>query len=212
MTRALAIKRLLPLLLLGWGALAKADETVDICYNYGCKTHALVNISNADLERMGRRFQYVSNPKTERLAIALTIGELAGIAGKQTPIRNDKGGNGGDESTLDGKMDCYDHAASNTSYLQLMEKMHWLKFHNILHFVERAPLLFNYHRSASIEDTITRETYVVDDWFFDNGEPAAIFPLAAWQAGVLPEELGSDGIYVKSQANENAALAQAPNN
>ena len=41
----------------------------------------------------------------------------------------------------------------------------------------------NYADAAVLPD---ERRYVVDSWFFDNGEPAAVMPLARWQAGESP--------------------------
>ncbi|WP_018150439.1 hypothetical protein [Leeia oryzae] len=176
---------------------AQAEESVDVCYNYGCKSHAVVKISDEALQRMNRRFVHIDNAATERIAIALTVGDLASIAGQQTPVHNDKGGNGGDETSLDGKMDCFDHAATTTSYLQLMNRLGWLHFHSVSQFVERAPLIFNYHRAAHIIENASAAEFAVDNWFFDNGEPAVVIPLAQWLKGAWPEDIKSDGVYVQ---------------
>ena len=166
-----------------------AAEAVDICYNYGCKVQQSVHLSSGQLQQVGRYFTQVADARSERRAVALAVGELARLIGRETPIHNDRGDNGGMESGVEGRMDCYDHAATTTSYLQMMARQGWLRFHDVGHFVERAPLIFNYHRSAHLIERGSAAEYVVDNWFFDNGHPAVVFGLSEWLAGAWPDDL-----------------------
>lgn len=166
-----------------------AAEAVDICYNYGCKVQQSVPLTSAQLQQVARYFAKVSDAAGERRAVALAVGELARLIGRETPIHNDRGDNGGMESGIEGRMDCYDHAATTTNYLQLMSRQGWLRFHDVGHFVERAPLIFNYHRGAHLIERGSAAEYVVDNWFFDNGHPAVVFSLPEWLAGAWPDDL-----------------------
>jgi hypothetical protein len=60
----------------------------------------------------------------------------------------------------------------------------------------RARLLLFEHFAAQIEtlDPESGGRYVVDSWFFDNGQPAAVMSLARWQAGESPDD-GMDDEY-----------------
>jgi hypothetical protein len=61
--------------------------------------------------------------------------------------------------------------------------------------VQRRSVLILEHFSAQIEEIDDMSLaarlappgrYVVDSWFFNNGQPAAVMPLANWQAGESP--------------------------
>ena len=164
---------------------AMADDEVTICYNYGCGVKATVVFDMVQLERIHDLFADVSSPQSERGSIQLAIGLMERIAGKQTPTHNDKGGNLADDG-VDGRMDCIDHAHNTTAYLQLLDRHEWLQFHQVLAPVKRAPYLVDDHWGARIEEKDNHAQYVVDSWFFDNGEPAAIFPLQDWLDGAKP--------------------------
>jgi hypothetical protein len=56
----------------------------------------------------------------------------------------------------------------------------------VLEPIERAPWVIDVHWAARIEQKDTGEQYVVDSWFFDNGEPAAIFTRDEWKRGAEP--------------------------
>ena len=63
---------------------------------------------------------------------------------------------------------------------------------SVLPPVLRRRFLIFEHNAAQIEQTGGGETaengalYVVDSWFFDNGQPAVVMPLALWQSGESP--------------------------
>jgi len=179
----------LALALLGFSVVAHAGDSVDVCYNYGCKSHAVATLGDADLAGLGKLFAGVRSAVEERDAIALAVGELSHLAGLQTPIHNDRGGNLGPEEGVDGRMDCIDHSTTTTGYLQLMQRHGWLHFHQVGSWVARAPWLFNYHRSAQVIESDNGAAYAVDSWFFDNGQPAVIFPMKQWLAGAEPSDL-----------------------
>lgn len=165
---------------------AHADE-VSICYNYGCARHAEIQLRGAHLSRIHLLFSWVGNAEEERQAISLAIGQFQTSAGEQTPTFRDRGRNFPDEG-VDGRMDCIDHAHNTSAYLRLLEERGWLRFHQVLEPVKRAPLIFNEHWSARIVEKESGAEFVVDSWFFDNGHPAAIFTLAEWMKGAEPDE------------------------
>ena len=158
---------------------------VTICYNYGCAVQAKIEVDLNDLTQLDQLFEEVSNAAVERGSIQLAIGYMNRVVGKQTPIRNDKGRNYDDDG-VEGRMDCIDHSHTTTAYLKLIEARGLLGFHRVLEPVHRAPLLVNDHWSARIQETETGEQYAVDSWFFDHGEPAAIFPVRDWLKGAEP--------------------------
>jgi len=97
-------------------------------------------------------------------------------------------------------MDCIDHSLTTTRLLQMIEKQGFLRYHRVLERVLRARFLIFVHYSAVIEEIDAQASgekinefdesrrYVVDSWFFDNGHPAAVMPLANWRAGESPND------------------------
>jgi hypothetical protein len=168
------------------GTAAQAQD-VTICYNYGCAVQAQVTFNFEDLAELDALFADVDNAALERGSIQLAVGFMNRVAGKQTPIHNDKGGNY-DDNGVDGRMDCIDHSRTTTAYLKFMAARGLLHFHRVLEPIRRAPLLVNDHWSARIEEIASGEQYAVDSWFFDNGEPASIFPLKEWLKGAEPHD------------------------
>ena len=163
---------------------AHADELM-LCYNYGCYTRAPVDYSEEQLARLQQQLVATSDASAERKAISVAIGRMYAIAGEQTPVWRDKGGNyadGGD----DGKMDCVDHSTNTSTFLRLMQARGWLRFHEVLEPLMRRRFFFAEHRAARVRERETLRVYVVDSWFFDNGQPAAVLTLEDWLAGKTP--------------------------
>lgn len=166
------------------GLSAHADELM-ICYNYGCYTRASVDYGEEQLARVQLQFAAAADAGAERKAISAAIGRMYAIAGEQTPVWRDKGGNyadGGDN----GKMDCIDHSTNTNAFLRLMQARGWLRFHEVLEPLMRRRLFFAEHWAARIRERETQAVYVVDSWFFDNGRPAAVLALEDWIAGKIP--------------------------
>jgi len=174
---------------------ARAGEPVRVCYNYGCSAQAAVSYSEAQWLRVDVLLVEATTSVRERALLGVAVGWLLGWAGEQTPIGADRGGNLADDE-MDGRMDCIDHATTATGLLQRLEARGALRFHRVLAPARRARLLLFEHFAAQIEtlDPESGGRYVVDSWFFDNGQPAAVMSLARWQAGENPDD-GMDDEY-----------------
>jgi hypothetical protein len=179
-------------LLLFCAMAAAADESVSICYNYGCLAQAEIVYSTRQLDELGAVLANPRDAAQERAALGTAVGLLLGWAGEQSPIKADRGGNYADEG-VDGRMDCIDHSLTTTRLLLLIERQGWLHHHRVVERVLRRRFLLFEHYSAQIEEVAPGrpgdppERYVVDSWFFDNGKPAVVMPLARWQDGESPD-------------------------
>ncbi len=171
---------------------AGSVERVAVCFNYGCLSQAEVEFADDQLKALQTLLGRATSPGEERQAIGEAVGLLLGWAGQQSPIAADRGGNYADNAVY-GRMDCIDHSKTTTRLLLLIEKHGWLRFHRVLEPALRTRFLLFQHYSAQIEELGPSETaampgrFVVDSWFFDNGHPAAVMPLAAWMAGEGPD-------------------------
>lgn len=163
---------------------AHAGE-LTICYNYGCTSRTAVEFSEEQLERLQQQFAAAGDAGAERNAIAAAVGRMYAIAGEQSPVWRDRGGNYADGGE-NGKMDCIDHSTNTTEFLKLMRARGWLRFHEVLQPLRRRRFIFADHWAARVRDLETQGVYVVDSWFFDNGRPAAVIAVADWLAGRTP--------------------------
>lgn len=172
---------------------AGSAERVSVCFNYGCLAQAEVEFNDSQLGGIRQMLEQSTTPAAEREAIGDAVGRLLGWAGQQSPIAADRGGNYADDAVY-GRMDCIDHSTTTTRLLRLLERRGWLRFHRVLEPALRLRLLVFAHYSAQIEVIApaaagaSPERFVVDSWFFDNGHPAAVMPLATWMAGEGPND------------------------
>jgi hypothetical protein len=174
------------LALFAWGACAAHADEVTICYNYGCYAKAQVNYSDAQLESLQRMLAAAGDAATERTAISLVIGRMYAIAGEQTLVWRDKGGNYADRGE-NGQMDCIDHSTNTSTFLGLLQSRGWLRFHEVLDPVRRLRFFLAVHWSARVRDKGTQQVYVVDSWYVDNGHPAIVIPVEDWRSGNIPD-------------------------
>ena len=165
--------------------LARADELA-ICYNYGCNASAQASYGDAQLAPVQRLLAAAGDAAAERAAISGAIGRMYAIAGEQTPVWRDRGGNYADGAE-NGRMDCIDHSTNTSAFLGLLQARGWLRFHDVLEPLTRTRFFFAVHRAARIRDRETQAVYVVDSWYFDNGQPAAVFAVEDWLAGKAPD-------------------------
>ena len=169
----------------GGASTARADE-VAICYNYGCYARAQVTYSERQLDTLHQLFAAAGDAAAEREAISVAIGRMYAIAGEQTPVWRDKGGNFADGG-VNGQMDCIDHSTTTDRFLRLLQAHGWLRFHEVLEPLRRIRFFVAVHWTASIRDRSTRRAYAVDSWYFDNGQPAAILTIEDWLSGKRPD-------------------------
>ncbi len=126
----------------------------------------------------------------ERSKIAQAIGVIEGIVGDKTGTSTDRGGTFGNNAYR-GQLDCNDEATNSTTYMKLMAQAGLFQFHEILDTKTRG-FFFNGwpHSTAVIREKQASssgdKSYAVDSWFYDNGKPAVIIPLALWQSGWKP--------------------------
>jgi hypothetical protein len=163
-----------------------AAEEVAICFNYGCNARMVVHYSPLQLGQVEGQFVDVHSAAAEREAIARAVAWLYFYAGMQSPIWRDRGGNFADDAAQPGRMDCIDHSTNTTAYLRLIERRGWLRFHAVGERVMRGRLLSE-HWAARVVEGGSRAEWVVDTWFLDPGQPAAVFPLKGWLDGAYPD-------------------------
>src|SRR5471030_513687 len=130
--------------------LARADQ-VTICYNYGCHAKSPVDYSEEQLDSLRQLFAAAGDAAAEREAISVAIGRMYGIAGEQTPVWRDKGGNYADGGE-NGQMDCIDHSTNTDIFLGLLQARGWLRFHEVLQPLRRTRFIVAVHWAARIRD------------------------------------------------------------
>lgn len=198
------MRKFLALLFLLASGAASADESISVCYNYGCTDEATARFSEPQLRTLAKKLRLTRSAAEERKALADAVGQLYSWAGQQTPVYADKGGNTPDDG-VNGAMDCIDHSTTTMRFLKMLERRRMLKYHEVKEVARRRRFVLFEHYSAVIAelprpltlkppddslqvfpDQAKPYRYVVDSWFVNNGKPAVIMPLQDWEDGAGP--------------------------
>ena len=168
----------------------RADERVEICYNYGCLVRVEVVFSELRLVEIAGRLRLADSAVAERAILARVVGQLYRWAGEQSPIGADRPGNYLDFGE-NGMMDCVDHSESTTQLLRMLEARGLLRFHAVEPVSRRVRWVFAQHFSAVIRERSEASPadgarFVVDSWFGEHGDPAVVLPLEDWLDGEGP--------------------------
>ena len=154
---------------------------IQACSNYGCKHKVSVQLSKKGWRRLQQLFAgAASTPEQERRRIADAIALMETLVGDKTGTAADQARNGGTGEP--GQLDCIAESLNTNRYLKLFAKKGWLKWHRVAERVKRSPWIFDVHWSAVIEEKASGRQFTVDSWFFANGRPPYIQPLADWKA------------------------------
>lgn len=151
-----------------------------LCFGYGCRHSQSVQLGRAERQALAELFRPGRTAAQERAAIAQAVALFERIAGRQTPVHRDRGGNP-IQAQRPGQLDCIDESLNTTALLILLEQKGLLRWHRVLTRAYRAPLILDQHWAAQVEQLDTGARYVVDSWPQDNGQPALVQALEAWR-------------------------------
>ena len=103
------------------GSAAYADESISVCYNYGCNDESTAQFSKPQLRTLAIKLGSSRSAAEERKVLADVMGQLYYWAGQQTPVYADRGGKTSDDA-MNGAMDCIDHSTTTTRILKMLER------------------------------------------------------------------------------------------
>jgi hypothetical protein len=158
-----------------------------ICYAYGCRQSATVQLSAAQWERIRTVFEpRPTDAAKERACIAQAIGVMESIVGPLTGTDGDIGGSL-QAAFRKNQMDCEDEAVNTCTYLIMMQDDGLITYHDIYKPTMRGFMVMGWpHVATVLKDKQTGERFVVDSWFEDNGRPAHVVPYKQWKSGWRP--------------------------
>ena len=164
----------------------ESPEALSVCSGSGCAFHNAVHLGNGDWSKVEAVFAVSpANPADERRRIGLAIGIMEVLVSYQAGTGHDSGRNVSARDQSE-QLDCVDEAVNTTTYLRLIAERGLLRWHRAGLPANRLLDLVNAHNTAVVTDTSTGIAYAVDSWFYDNGTPAVVLPLATWRAGWDP--------------------------
>jgi hypothetical protein len=171
-----------------FGVVDPTPTSFKICYSHDCQDLADVQLSPDQWERVRAVFSTgAADAAAEREYISRAIGVLETMVGPRTGTDRDIGGSFRG-SLLENQMDCVDEAVNTLTYLTIMEDDQLISYHDINLPASRGIFLNGWpHIAAVLVDKHTKEKYVVDSWFLDNGQPAFVLPYKKRKSGWNPE-------------------------
>jgi len=149
-------------------------NTVHICSGSGCEYTVKFKFNKTDIEFLRHTFATVDSAKEERQRIAKAIAWIEKRVCLTAGTCNDRAGD--NSSKVKGQMDCTDEATNTTSYLLIMERYKFLKYHKVLKPTHRYMPMYP-HWAASISG------YAVDSFFRANGGTPDILLQSRWNNG-----------------------------
>lgn len=158
-----------------------------ICYSHDCQDLAEVQLSPDQWERVRAVFSTKpADAATEREYISRAIGVLETMVGPLTGTDKDIGGSF-PGMLLENQMDCIDEAVNTLTYLAIMKQDQLISYHDINLPASRGFFLNGWpHIAAVLVDKHTKEKFVVDSWFLDNGQQAFVLSYKKWKSGWKP--------------------------
>jgi hypothetical protein len=171
---------------------AGPSSDLTVCVNYSCRSQKHIRLKSSQWRGLTQLFAHSrKNPERERKAIGKAIGKIETLVGARVGTATDQPRN---EATGEpGQLDCIAESRNTEHYLRLLQARGLIRQHRVLERVKRAPLLFDSHWSAVIEEKATGQRYAVDSWFRANGQAAVVMPLKDWFAKREADYLRASG-------------------
>lgn len=161
-------------------------ESVNVCYFYGCKKTISFELDDFSAAVLSKKMMSGENPEQERENVGWAVQQMYELAAQAyPPLREDRGGNFNDGSS-NGRMDCADHSENVATFLKVVEKRGWLRFHRTNGRQWRAPYFVDLHYTAVLRENETKQDWAIDTWFKDFGQLPVIIPLSEWKKGYSP--------------------------
>lgn len=163
-------------------------DTFQSCRSYGCRFKDTVTLSKKEWAAIDKVFKpKAKTPAQERKKIATAIALFETYVGDYTGTHEDVAGTF--EKTGFYQQDCVDESTNTSIYLRVLEAHGHIKHHTIEPPTVRLPADTGRwpHQSAMIKEIKSDEAFAVDSWFYENGAPPEIIPLAEWKQGWKPE-------------------------
>lgn len=165
-----------------------AGNRIYICHGYGCRYTTPVTFSESELATISAPLQVaLAGAGEERAALTQSVQAFEAIVGRRVGTGSDRGRTdigGGDK----GQLDCIDEATNTTSLLLMLEARGVLRHHTVMHPAARGFFLDGRypHATAVLGETSGGETWAIDSWPDDNGEPPEVQRLDKWLASRRP--------------------------
>lgn len=158
-----------------------------VCYNFGCRQSALVELQPGSWEKVRAHFAVpASSAAEERTQVAAAVAHLERLTAPYGGFVLDVGENEWPDHGSN-QLDCIDESINTTAYLLMFQQDGLLAHHTVRYPEGRILPKFYPHNTAVLVERGTQTAYAIDTWFFPNGELPEIVELNEWEAGFWPQ-------------------------
>jgi len=164
-------------------------EKFSVCHGGTCTFVTQTGLDAGQWARIAAVFATPArDAQEERALIAEAVARFEAIVGALTNTADDRAENQTGRDWAE-QMDCIDESTNTTTYLRILASAGLLSWHRVEARVTRGFFIFGWpHTTAVVSETGKGVKWAVDSWFFENGKPPVIVPLALWKTGWRPEK------------------------
>ena len=159
----------------------------ETCSSAGCRKLTRLSYSESEWQSVRSIFEPTPQSATEeRERLLVAVAAMETLVGEKNGTSADNPKNQR-EGSKGPQLDCIAEAANTTVALLLLKQDELIRYHRVSYPQHRgfAHLQFPHNSAAVIEDQ-NGAHYVIDSWFFANGEPPICVSVAEWKAGYRP--------------------------
>jgi hypothetical protein len=166
-----------------------APGNFSVCHGGTCTIVSAVSFDDRHWAEIAAAFPAPARDAAEeRARIAEAISRFERVVGALTGTADDRAGNRRGRD-WESQMDCIDESTNTTTYLRLLARAGLLRWHRVEARATRGFFVFGWpHTTAVVSELNGGAKWAVDSWFFENGRPPAIVPLALWRTGWRPRK------------------------
>lgn len=169
-----------------WGSRPEPSRFA-FCYSHGCSVRREVGLDENEWNEV--KVIFTPRPATaegERQSIGRAIAYLETVVGRKTGTDVDRGGST-PGTFMKNQLDCVDEMLNTGAYLTMMKNDGLIAFHELREPAQRGNFIHGWpHVAITIIEHASGKAYVVDSWFYDNGQPPVIILLEDWMRGWKP--------------------------
>ncbi len=169
-------------------------NSIPFCRQYTCQE--IINIAIPKMEWLQATQLLNEKPRSaslERALLTEVFSRMEVILGRIARTQYDIGGTFRVDKMPQVnsiQLDCVDEAFNMYVFFNLLNNEGRLYWHEVGNIVHRGWLFdMNYpHTALTVIDKNTREQFVIDSWFHDNGRPPELLSLQRWKSGWTPAD------------------------
>lgn len=158
-----------------------------VCHGYGCQWRTWLGLRSDEWLAILALFDRpAASAAEERKRVAEAVAMVERYVGARIGTDADRPGTplSFNDPT---QLDCVDESINTSTTLHLLNHGKLLHWHVPAEPARRGmALTLNIHYTAVLIENGTNARYAVDSWFFANGVPPAVLPLAVWRKGWHP--------------------------